>query len=145
MTQEALTTKGIELWLAPAGGTLVKVAELINCNPPSITRDTIDVTTHDSSGDASEFVSDGVYERGDIKADIHYIPGSAGDTAIILALTTGALQDVKIVVKSAGGAEKLEGAALVTEYAPATMEVKGKQMASLTLKPSGVWTQQADS
>lgn len=145
MTTVAKTTFGAELWLAPAGDTLVKVAELLSVEPPVMQRDTMDVTTHDSAGGAMEVIGDGVYDPGNIKGQVHYIAGSTGDDALRLALTGGAKQHYKIVVKSAADTEDLTGSAYLISYGPDGMEVKGKQTAAFELKASGAVAQAASA
>lgn len=137
MTTAAKIAFGAELWLGPAGGTLVKVAELLSVAPPKRTRALEDATTHDSAGGAQEFIGQGIYDPGEISASVHYIAGSTGDDALVLAVTDGELRDWKIVAKSADDTEDLEGSGFVTEYGPDELQVQGKQTASLTIKVSG--------
>ena len=145
MTTAAKTAFGTELWLAPSGNTLVKVAELLTVTPPTITRDTEDATTHDSADGAMEFITDDTYDPGEIPFQTHYIAGSAGDDALLTASTGGALQDFKVVVKAASGTEDIEGSGYVTGYGPDELPVKGKQAASGTIKVSGAAAQAASA
>lgn len=140
MTVAAKLSKGAELWLCPSGGTLVLVAELLSVDPPKKTRDTIEVTTHDS-GQAMEYLSDGVYDGGEINAQVHYIAATAGDTAMLTAMTTGAKQDWKIVVKNAATTTAITGSGYLTVYGPDGLSVKGKQTAAISLKVTGAATQ----
>jgi hypothetical protein len=137
MTTAAKIAFGTELWIGPAGGTLVKVPELLSVDPPKGGRDTIDATTHDSPGGAMEFITEGVYDPGDIKAQVNYIAGSTFDLAMIAARASGDKQGFKIVVKSAADTVDVTGECFVTEYGPDGMEVKGKQTAALSLKVTG--------
>lgn len=141
MTTAAKTNFGAELWMGPAGGTLVKVAELVTVNPPKRTRGTIDATTHDSPAGAMEFLTEGIYDPGDVTGQVNYIAGSAGDDAFILAVTDGVIRDFKIVVKSAADTEDMEFSGFVTSYGPDEMPVNGKQVASFAVKVSGPITQ----
>ena len=144
MTTAAKTTFGNKLFLAPAsGGTLTSVAELLSFDPPASARGTIDVTTHDSAGGAEEVIVEGTYDPGEIKGQVHYIGGSAADLAMITAMTSGALQNFKIQMKSAAGTIDRTGSAYLTNYGPDGQSVKGKQTAAFTLKVTGGVTQAA--
>lgn len=137
MTALAKNAFGAELWLVATGGVLAKVAELTSIEPPVPSRDTQDVTTHDSTGGAAEFIAEGVYDPGEIKAKGNYIANTAGDIALRAALMTAAMQDFKIVAKGSATTEDLTGACVVTSYGPDSLEVKGVQTFSITLKVSG--------
>jgi predicted secreted protein len=145
MTTAAKISFGSELWMGPSGGTLVKIAELLSVTPPRISRDTIDATTHDSAGGAMEVIAAGVYDPGDISGSVNYIAGSAGDDAMIAAVTDGVLRDFKIVAKAASGTEDLMFSGFVTEYGVDDLPVDGKQTASFTAKVSGEITQGASA
>lgn len=145
MTVSAKTARGAELWMGPAEGTLVQVAELLTIDPPVASRDTIDVTSHDSADGAAEVIVEGIYDPGEIKGQVHYIANSAGDIAMLLAMTGGALQDFKIVLKGASTDRKQEFSGFLTSYGPDGMEVRGKQTASFGAKVSGPITHAADA
>lgn len=141
MTTAAKTSFGAEFWMGPSGGMLVKVAELLTVNPPKRSRQLEDATTHDSAEGAQEFIAQGIYDPGEITGQTHYIAGSAGDDAMIAAVTDGVIRDWKIVAKSASDTEDMEGSGFVTEYGPDELPVQGKQAASWTIKVSGPITQ----
>ena len=143
MTASAKTSKGAILKLDDTGGTPATVAELTSISIPGLERSTIDVTTHDSAGQAMEFIAEGVYDAGEIQCQGNYIAGSAGDDLFIAALTSGTVQDFEIVVKAATGTETISGSAIVTAYQPEALEVQGKQQFSATLKVTGPLTQAA--
>lgn len=141
MTTAAKTNFGKELWMGPSGGSLVKIAELVTINPPKRTRGTIDATSHDSPDGAMEFISEGVYDPGEITGQVNYVAGSTGDDAFIAAAVDGVLRDFKIVVKAASSTEDMLFSAYVTSYGPDEMPVNGKQVASFAAKVSGPITQ----
>lgn len=146
MTQaRAKAAFGIEFWMVPDGGSLVKLGELITLNPPPFARETIDATTHDSSGGAMEKIASGVYEVGAISGQIHYEPDSTQDDALVLAMTGGALQDFKIVFPTGTPKKNLTGSGYLTEYAPQDMPVAGKLVANFTFMPTGAVTVGAES
>lgn len=141
MTTAARVAFGAELWMAADGEELVKIAELLSVTPPTMSRETIDATTHDSAAGAMEFIVEGVFDPGEVNFQINYIAGSTGDTTMIEAMTGGVLQDVKIVAKAATSTEDLEFRGFVTSYGPDDMPTNGKQTASGTIKVSGAIAQ----
>lgn len=143
MTTAAKINFGAELWMGPAGGTLVQIAELLSVTPPKRSREVIDATTHDSAGGAQEFIGSGIYDPGMINGQVHYIAGSAGDDAWVAAITDGELRDFKVVVKSSADTEDLTFSGFVTEYGPDDMPIEGKQAASFSVKVSGEIVQAA--
>lgn len=145
MTTAAKTNFGAELWMGASGGSLTKVAELVTLNPPKQTRGTIDATSHDSPAGAMEFLTEGVYDPGEVTGQVNYIAGSTGDDAFIAAVTDGVIRDFKIVVKSASDTEDMEFSGFLTSYGPDEMPVNGKQVASFAVKVSGPITQAASA
>lgn len=143
MTTAAKTAFGAELWLGPAGGTLVKVAELLSVTPPTRSREMIDATTHDSTGGAQEFIAEGIYDPGEIAFQGNYIAGSSGDDAMVTAVTDGVLRDWKIVAKSAADTEDMEGSGFLNSYGVDDLPTNGKQTFSGAIKVSGPITQAA--
>ena len=120
-----------------------KIAELLSLQPPQWQRGTIDATTHDSPGQAREFIVEGVYDAGEITGQVNYIVGSAGDTAMLAAMTGGTLMNCKCVLKAATGTYDLTFQGFVTGYQPDNMEIDGKQTATFTVKVTGPVTQGA--
>ena len=78
MTTAAKRTFQNEFWMGPHNGTLVKIAELRSVTPPKASRETMDATTHDSSGGAMEFIASGVYDPGTLNFSINQTPERAG-------------------------------------------------------------------
>ena len=136
MTTAAKTAFGAELWLAPTGQPLVKVAELLTLNPPKITRETIDATTHDSPAGAQEIIAEGTYKPGNITAQVNYVMGSLSDLAL-LAAAVGGLQDFRIVAKAAVGTDDMTGSGYVIDYGVDDLPTRGKQTASFGIEVSG--------
>lgn len=146
MTVAAKTAFGAELWMASSGtDPLVKVGELLTVTPPTQSRSTIDATTHDSPAGAQEFIVEGTFDPGQIQGQVNYIAGSAGDTAMLDALTSGDLQDFKIVLKGASATQDLTFSGFLTSYGPDAMPTNGKQTASFQAKVSGPVTSAASA
>lgn len=139
----AKNTFGAVLKLGVSGGALTAVANLTSITPPSLTRDTIEATTHDGDG-SSEYIADGVYDAGEIQCEGNLIAGSAADDLFIAAVTTGALYDFELDIKAATGTETQSGSVLVTAYTLGDLPVKGgKQSFTATMKVTGPIAQAA--
>lgn len=144
MTAAAKDTRGTVLKLVATGGSLATIAELTSITPPTLSRGTIDVTTHDGATEAMEFIADGVYDPGEISCEGNLIAGTAADDLFVAAATGGGIYDFEIVIKAASGTESLEGKCIVTSYGPGDMPVAGgKQTFSATMKVTGAITQGA--
>jgi predicted secreted protein len=138
----AVKGKGAKIWLHD-GTALTKLPELLSVTPPSPTRDTIDTTHHESSGDYREFISS-LIDAGEATALVHYVPGGAGDTLLNEAFADGDLRGFAIDVNSATATQqRIAGSVLVTGYEKADVVIDDKMTATLTLKVSGPLTQGA--
>ena len=134
---------GTELWMVASGGTLAKIAGVLDVSPPEFSRATIDATAHDSTGGASEKITSGYYDIGEISGQMLYVAGSTGDDAFLTAITGGALYDFKIVVKASTGTEDMTFSGYVTKYKVDALPIDGKQTASFSIQPTSVVTQAA--
>ncbi len=138
----AVKGKGAKFWLHN-GTTLTRVTDVLSLTPPSPTRDTIDTTTHDSSGDYREFIAS-LIDSGEATVMVHYDPGSTGDLAINTVFASGALSAFAMDMNSSTGTQRrVSGSAIVTGYAPADVVIDDKMTATLTLKVSGPLVQGA--
>lgn len=144
MTVSAKLNFGQKVFMdaAPTAATTL-VAELVSVTLPTATRGTLDATTHDSIAGAMEFLSEGVYDPGEMSLVVKLIDGSATDTAFTTALTSGALQNVKVQIKGATGFRAWSFSGFATSYGPGDMPVTGLQEATFGLKVSGPVTKAA--
>ncbi len=144
MTTAAQPTFGNQVWIAPHGETLVKVAELLTFGAPKPARSMMDATSHDSPGGAEEVIPEGTFNPGTVNGQQHYIAGSATDLAFRSAMLEATFVDVKIVMKGADGVPYNQTfSGYVTSYGPDDQPVKGKQAASWALQISGEVEQEA--
>ena len=135
---------GNQMSMGPAGGTLVLIADTFMVDPPKLSRGTIDVTSHDSAGGAAEFISEGVYDAGEMSVRGHYVANSTGDQAMMTALTDGVKRDFKVTEKGTGTI-KTTFSGIVTAYGPDGHEIRGKQTFSATIKVTGAITKAPDA
>lgn len=141
-----MATKGkgakFHLWDSSlATPALRKVAEVLSITPPSASRDTVDTTTHDSTGDYREFISN-LIDAGEATILVNHNPGSTDDLHIQSAFAAGLLIafaiDLNKPVGSSGSAQRrTSGTCIVSQYAPADVVIDDKMTATLTLKVSG--------
>jgi len=86
------------------GTTLTKggqaIAELTNIGGPSLSADTIDVSSHDSDDGYREFVQ-GLRDGGEISLEGNFIPGNAGQAALVTDLNDGSLDEYVITIPAA--------------------------------------------
>lgn len=138
----AVKGKGAAFWLHD-GTALTKVADVLIITPPSPSRDTIDTTTHDSSGDYREFIS-ALIDAGEFSITLHHVPGGVGDGKLLAAFATGALTAFAIDLNSSTVTQqRIAGSCIVTGYAGQDVVIDDKMTAVLSGKVSGALTQAA--
>lgn len=98
------------------------------------TRDTIDVTTHDSAGDYKEFIG-GVLDAGNVQVQYRFAPGDAGQAALQTA-DDGLAHNFRIEFP-APVLKRWAFAAVVTEMGTSEAGVDGVLNGSATLKITG--------
>lgn len=145
MTDQAKNSFGAELWMGPAGGTLVKIAELTSVTPPKRSRGTKDVTTHDSPGGAQQFIGSGIYDSGEFGGAGNYIAGSSSDDLLTAAIVDGEARDFKYVSKGADDTFDSAFSGILTDYGVDELPVDGVQTFTFGGKVSGEITQEASA
>lgn len=136
--------KGAKAWLwdaAAVPAALVKLGEVTSIKPPQPSRDTIDTTSHDSTGDYREFISS-LIDAGEASFTINYNPGSPTETLVNAAFAAGDLRGFAIDLNAPGGGaqRRIAGSAIVTGFAPDDVVIDDKMSATITLKVSGPLT-----
>ena len=136
---------GVELWLAPAGGTLVKLANIRMVSPPEITRGVIDDTNQDSPGGAEEVIYEGIFSVGEIECEGNFIESSTDDTAIMGYITAGTKLDIRVgKIPGVTVFRKQSCSGFITKYKPNIGGPKDKMTFSMTIKPTGAITKSTD-
>lgn len=128
--------------LAAFGTTLkrgaVAIAEVTKVDFPALKLDTVDVTSHASTGGWREFIGT-LKDGGEFTADISYVPTSTTHKnaagGLLNDLSAGTAQTYSIVAPDVG-ATTWTFSALVTGFKP-TAPVDGKLGASVTFKVTG--------
>jgi len=141
VTVSALNTFDAIIGSTPAAGSafgtateqdqFVTVAQVSDISGPSLSMDTIDVTTHDSPGAWREFIA-GLKDPGEVSLEIVYDPAGVTHIALKDDITNRTRRNFLIVFPDAS-ATQWNFAAYVTDFEPA-MGVEDAMMASVTLK-----------
>jgi hypothetical protein len=118
----------------PPDTTLLGVTRIA---PPNLSRDAIDVTDHASPGGAMEFIADGVFDPDTLVVTINHQRGSATDTKCQTMFLETPNCFVEWSENTSSASENMISAGVVTGYAVSELDIKGKQIATLTIKLSG--------
>lgn len=108
------------------------IADVTSLNPPGMTRETIDVTSHDSADAWMEFLG-GLKDPGEVSAEINYQPTE--HDSLVADFEDAAPRNYKIVFPDSGGTT-WTFAALLTGFEP-EVPYDDKATASLTFKVTG--------
>jgi len=111
------------------------LAELLSIGGPSISIDTVELTSHDSADTFREFVA-GLRDGGDVSIEGNFIPSdTAGQRAFVTDLKAGTKREV-IITGPTAAAFTWTFDAVVTAYEP-THPFDGKLGFTATLKVTG--------
>lgn len=108
------------------------IADLTSLNPPGMSRETIDVTSHDSVDAWMEFLG-GLKDGGEVSADINYQP--AVHDVLVADFEDAAPRNYQVVFPDTA-ATTWQFAAILTGFEP-EVPYDDKATASLTWKVSG--------
>lgn len=136
--------KGAKFWLwdsTLATPALRKVGEVLSITPPNPTRDTIDTTHHESSGDYREFMAS-LIDAGEGTFLINHNPGNVDDLALQTAFANGQIIgfaiDLNKPVGASGSAQRrTSGSCIVSNYGPSDVVIDDKMTATVSIKVSG--------
>lgn len=118
------------------GASPTWVAEIVKVTGPKYARDAIDVTNHDSTGGAKEFIASGVYDADGVSFDFHLIAGAGNNRALVHAKFLAAtVEDWTIRFPDLS---KVVATGFITELSFGDYEVDGAQVGSMTIKFTGV-------
>jgi len=118
------------------------VAQVRDINGPTIQRDTVEVSSRDSTGQAKEYLA-GMVDNGEVTFDLVYDPDAVTHSAsasggLVTLLAAGTLNNFRVSFADST-ATTATFAGLVTQFQP-TMPLNGAQTASVTIKVSGLIT-----
>lgn len=133
--------KGAKFWLwdsSLATPALVKIGEVTSLTPPNPQRDTIDTTSHDSTGDYREFIAS-LIDAGEATIVVNYNPGDNNETLVNQEFAAGNLIAFAIDLNKPGSAtqRRTSGSCIVTGFAPDDVVIDDKMSATISIKVSG--------
>lgn len=127
-----MNAHGVKFQRRDETGTFTDVANVTNISGPSIEREEIDVTTHDSAGGWMEFIG-GLKNGGEVSVDVNYRP--ADHDHLVADFEDAEPRTYRIVFPDAE-ATVWEFNAIMTGF-EAEFPYDGKMEASLTFKVTG--------
>jgi len=131
MNSNALSGVGTKFY-RKANGTYAALAEVNSISGPSMSRETIDVTSLDSDAGYREFIS-GIRDAGTVSLNMNFT--NATYSLMKADFESDTPKDYKIVIPDTAGTT-LEFSGLVTEL-PLAIEVADKISADVTIKVTG--------
>ena len=139
---EAILATGTLIYVGNGASpeTFTAIAEVKSISGPNLSRNVIDVTTHNSTLGWEESLA-GLKRSGEITFDINFIPGNAthsASTGLLKAFDDNDKLNYKLVFPISAGSPQVEWTfeAYVVGFQIGA-EVDGVLNASLTLKPAG--------
>lgn len=139
MTTAAIFAQGTLLKMGDGAGPEVftTIAEVSSIKGPSLSRATVDVTSHDSVGGFREYIG-GLGDGGELTFDMNYIPTGAthnASTGVLSKLKNNTRTNFKLVFTDAGPTE-WAFSGFVTKF-DTSEPIDNRIMASVTIKVSG--------
>ena len=122
---------------SPTTETFTDIAEITSISPPSLSKDTIETTTHNSVDRYKEFIS-GLRDAGEVSLDINYDPADATHnllTGLLGEYEKDAPSNYKIIFPDSG-TTTWSFAGILTSF-EASAPIDDKLTASITIKISG--------
>lgn len=140
MTTAARVGFGVTLERETAvANTYDALGELVSLGEYNMTRETLDVTTHDSAGGFKDYIPGAFIDVADITAEINFL-GNTEQETLRTDLETSLKKNWRITFPT-NPVKTLTFAAYVTGYTVAT-EIGSAMKATITLKPTSqpTWT-----
>ena len=122
---------------APVTEIFTDIAEITSISPPSLSKDTIETTSHDSVDRYKEFIS-GLRDAGEVSLDINYDPADATHgllTGLLGEYEKDAPSNYKIIFPDAS-TTTWSFAGILTSF-ETSAPIDDKLTASVTIKISG--------
>lgn len=119
-------------------GTYIAIANITSLSGPSMSRDTIDVTAHDSPNSYMEFVAS-LIDGGEVTCDINWDPSSTHDGSNTTTVLMGDLENTDPISYEIAfpDGSKFTADLLITDF-EFTADYDDKLEASLSWKVSGL-------
>lgn len=142
MASNAWWAYGSELKLGDDGTTetFTKIAEIIDIDGPSMSRDVIEVTSQDSTDGWREFIP-GMRDGGEISVTANWIPAGTtqdGSVGLLSKFTDDDIHNFQIITADDGssGTMDIDFAAIVTNFSP-SLPLEDRATLNFSLKITG--------
>lgn len=116
---------------------LTAVAKVSEIDFPEQEADTVEVTTHDSTGGVAEYIKTGLLRNNKFSMTLEWAPAVATHVALQAAWASAA--SVAMTLASAGPTETLAFSGLVTKLGRVSQK-KGSYQCKVEVQPTGVIT-----
>lgn len=121
-------------------GSPTELVEVVSITLPNGETEQVEATHLKSPNRRREFIS-GMIDDGEMEVVINYVPGSATDALVRVALNDGLSRGWMAVIPRASTDWEITGDGIVTGYDRGTVEVDGVMRATITIKCSGSQTE----
>lgn len=132
---------GAQLWIANSSDVLTKVAELIEIGLPNPQVDEVEATHFESPDRAKEYIP-GLTDNGEITFGINFVAGSATDTLITEAISSGEVREMEVVVPAGASSQTFAFSGMIKGYEK-NIPINDRQTATITVRVNGAVTQSA--
>lgn len=135
---------GAQFWMKNSSAVLTKVAMVTQIGLPNPQQSDVEATHMESPSRQREYIA-GLIDNGEITFTVNFDAGSASDTLISEAQTSGEVRDCMVSVPTFGGtAQEFSFPGIVKGYEK-SVPLDDRQTATITIRVAGAVTQAAAS
>lgn len=122
-------------------GAFTALANVLNINPPSFTRGTVDITNHGTTDAYEQAISGGIIRSGEVSFTAVYLSSNAQQTTLIpAAFNAGTRCGWLISVAGTSSNNCLFGDGYITSYQPFSVPQEGRVEFTASIKITGMPT-----
>lgn len=133
---------GAEAWLDNASDVSTKIGEVTSISLPNPQQADVEATHFESPGRTREYIA-GLIDNGEITIGINFNAGSATDTLVTEAMTSGEVRDMMISVPTVSGVAQEYTFPVVIKGYEKTVPLDDRQTATITARVAGAVVQAA--
>lgn len=121
-----------------SSGTFTACANVLNINPPTFSRGTVDITNHGTTDYYEQAISGGIIRSGDVSFSAIYLSTNTQQTSLIPeAFHNGTRIGWLISVAGTSSNNVMYGDGYVTSYQPFSVPQEGRAEFAITIKVTG--------
>lgn len=133
---------GAEAWLDNASDVSTRIGEVTSVSLPNPQQADVEATHFASPGRTREYIA-GLIDNGEISIGINFDAGSATDTLISEALSSGEVRDMMISVPTSTGTNQEFTFPVVIKGYEKSIPIDDRQTATITARVAGAVVQAA--